>query len=130
MKIEIYKDAQSLKRILCYSSSPQAIAVTEEMVDYLFQESNKIILLSAIGHNLSEIINSLTIADTTKGYNQKIIILVRTPEHIPMVMSDIAQIATLLEHFPKEADICWGLATAKETDNIVLLIAIASNEES
>lgn len=35
MRKEIYYDSQSLKRILCYSASPQAIAITEDMVNHL-----------------------------------------------------------------------------------------------
>lgn len=126
MRKEIYQDSESLKRMLCYSSTPQAIAVTEEMVDYLFQESNDVMLLATTGQSLNEAINDLTIEDSVVNRHHKIIVLVRTSERTPLSVSELSQILSLVGRFPKEADICWGTATAKELNSVTLLIAISS----
>ena len=126
MKKEIYQDTELLKRILCYSSAPQAIAVTEEMVDYLFKDSNEVILLTGIGQSLSEIVTSMTIEDAVNDVHQKIIVLVRTPEEHQLTVSELSHISNLVAQFPTEIDVCYGMATSKEQDNkITLLIAIS-----
>lgn len=124
MQVEVYKDAHSLKQILCYSSAPQAIAVTEEMVDYLCIESKEISLLTASGGSIREIVDLLKIEETLLTPHQRIILLVRTSESNPLSVVDLSQISALLGQFPKDADICWGMATAKELDNITLFIAM------
>lgn len=127
MRKILFENVDSLKQILCYSSAPQAIAVTEDMVDYLVRDANEVRLLMATGQSLGTIVDCLSIDNTVKGANPKIIILVRTIEGHPLAVSELSHISNLIDQFPKDTNICWGMATSKEQENnIYLLIAIST----
>lgn len=127
MKKDTYKDKESLKQILCYSSTPSFIAVTDEMVDELFDESIEVILLTATGHSLSEIINSLTIEDALKQDNQKVLIVVRTLEDTSLTAAETVNILNLVSQFSPDAEVSWGMGSSKnQVDEIILFIALSS----
>lgn len=112
-----------LKRILCYSSTPQAIAVTEEMVDEILTDSSEMTLLSMSGDNLKDITRDFSYRDI-KG--TKAIILLRVKESHPLEMSYFAELTRLIDTFPENMKIFWGVATIKnQRNNTKLLIAIS-----
>lgn len=127
MEKEIYYDKERVKQILCFSSAPQSIAVTEDAVNYLLENNNEISLITSSGQKLEEVVSDLSNEINTHSTPRKVIVLVRTSVRYSLVASDLVHLSKIITSFPAEAEVCWGMATSEEQENnVTLIIAISS----
>lgn len=120
-------DPNYLKQIFCHSSSSQYIPVSEDMIDDLFEDGGNITLMTYIGKDLRDAIGNLSLNEIKQAIMNRAVVLVRSAAKYSMLISELSSLSEVLDSFPEDVEIGWGVDTSEECDsNIKLFIAFSS----
>ena len=117
-------DTTPFYNVLLHTDDTCSISIDEDDVTNLFENATSLSFLVTNGDSLKDALKRLDPKELDFDKAKKAIFLVRYSQAYPMAASDLSDLCRYIDDSVPKADVRWGLATNKESnENVTLVVA-------